>query len=62
MYMDNIKLFAKNVKELETLIQAVEIYNQDIGMEFGIEKFAILIMRSQKRHMTEGIFIIMSCY
>ena len=38
MYMDDIKLFAKNEKELETLIHAVRIYSQDIGMEFGIEK------------------------
>ena len=27
MYMDEIKLFAKNEKELETLIQAVRIYS-----------------------------------
>ena len=24
-------------------------------MEFGIEKYALLIMRNGKRHMTEGI-------
>ena len=28
MYMDDIKLFAKNEKELETLIHAVRIYSQ----------------------------------
>ena len=55
MYMNEIKLFAKKEKELETLIQAVRIYCQDIGMEFGIEKCATLILRSKKRHMTEGI-------
>ena len=33
MYMDDIKLFAKNEKELETLIHTVRIYSQDIGME-----------------------------
>ena len=27
MYMEGIKLFAKNEKELETLLQAVRIYN-----------------------------------
>ena len=31
MYMDDIKLLAKNEKELENLIQAVRIYSQDIG-------------------------------
>ena len=38
MYMDDIKLFAKNEKELEALIHPVRIYSQDIGMEFSIKK------------------------
>ena len=45
MYMDD-KLFAKNQKELETLIHTVRIYSQDIGMEFGIEKCAMRVMKS----------------
>ena len=49
------RLFAKNEKELETLIHAVEIYSQDIRMEFGIEKCANLIMKSGKQHITEGM-------
>ena len=55
MYMDDIKLFAKNVKERETLIHTVRIYSQDIGMEFGIEKCALLVMKSGKRHQTDWI-------
>ena len=35
--MDGIKLFAKKEKELETLIQVVKIYSQDIVMEFDIK-------------------------
>ena len=31
MWMDDVKLFAKNEKELETLIHTVRIYSQDIG-------------------------------
>ena len=50
MYMDDIKRFAKNEKELETLIQVVRIYSRDLGMEFRIEKCA---MKNGKRHMTE---------
>ena len=53
--MDGIKLFAKNEKELETLIHAVRIYSQDIGMEFGREKSTMLVMKSGKRHMTDGM-------
>ena len=54
MYMDDIKLFAKDEKELKPLIQTVRIYSQDIGMEFGIEKCAILIMKNGNGHMKEG--------
>ena len=55
MFMDNIKLFAKNKKELETLIHAVRIYNQDIGMEFGWEKCVMLVMKRGKWHLTDGM-------
>ena len=51
MYMDDVKLFAKNEKELETLIQMIRIYNQDIGIEFGNEKCAMVIMRNRKRQL-----------
>ena len=53
MYMDGIKLFAKKEKELETLIHAVRIYSQDIEMEFGIEKCAVLVIKTGKRHLTD---------
>ena len=51
--MNYIKLFAKNEKELETLINSVRIYSQDIGMEFGIENCAMLVMKSGKRDLTD---------
>ena len=55
IYMDGIKLFAKNEKELETLIHTVRIYNQDTEMEFGQEKCAVLVMKSGRRHLTDGM-------
>ena len=50
MYMDDI---FKNEKELETLIYTVRKYSQDIGMEFGIEKCAMLGRKNG--HMTDGM-------
>ena len=47
--MDDIKPFAENEKELETLIQTIGIYSQEVGMEFGILKCTMLIMKSAKR-------------
>ena len=40
---------------METLIHAVRIYSQDKGMEFGIEKCAMFVRKSGKRHMTNGM-------
>ena len=53
--MDNIKLFAKNEKGLKTVIHAVRLYSQDIGVEFCIEKFVMLVMKSGKWHLTDGM-------
>ena len=53
MSMNDIEFFAKKEKELETLIRVVRIFIPDIGKEFCIEKCAMLIMKSGKRHMTE---------
>ena len=49
MYVDGKK------KESETLIRAVRIKSDNIGMEFGIEKCAMLIIKSRKRQMRYGI-------
>ena len=55
MYMDDIKLFSKKEKGLVTLIHTVRIYSQDTGMKFGIEKCAMLVMKSGKRQLTDGM-------
>ena len=47
MYVDYIKLFAKNCKrKVEILIHPARIYSQDIGMEFGNENCVLLLMKS----------------
>ena len=55
MYIDDVKLFAKYEKETETLIHTVRIYSHDIGMKFGIENYAMLVMKSGKRHLADGM-------
>ena len=42
-------------KNWKPYIHRVRIYSQDIGMEFGIEKRPLLVMKSGKRHLTDGI-------
>ena len=53
MYMNDIKRFTKNEKELVTQIHAVRIYSHDIGLEYDIEKCVMLVMKSGKRYLTE---------
>ena len=49
--MDDIEFFF--FKKNERLIQTIGVYKKDIGMEFGIEKCVMLIMRSGKRQIAE---------
>ena len=38
LYMDDLKLFAKSEKEIDTLVRIVHVFSTDIGMEFGKKK------------------------
>ena len=51
------KLFAKNDKEIDSLVQTVRIFSDDIGMKFGLEKCAAVTMKRArgKRIHSDGI-------
>ena len=53
MFMGDIKWFTKNEKELKTRIQTIRMYSQDIGMEFGIETCAMLIIKRGEKKAEE---------
>ena len=55
LYMDDLKLFAKEEAALDALIQTVRVFSSDIGMEFGIEKCAVVIMKRGKMSNSNGI-------
>ena len=46
--MDDLKLFGKDEKKVDTLVNTVRIFSKDIGMEFGISKCAVLILKRGK--------------
>ena len=52
MYMDDTKLWAKNEVEWKTSIHSIRIF---IGMESGIEKCAMLVMKSGIWLLTDGM-------
>ena len=53
--MDDLKLYAKTPNQLDSLIQTVRIFSNDIGMKFGIENRAVLIIKRGKMTQSEGI-------
>ena len=53
--MDDLKLFSKSEEQTETLVRTVHIFSTDIGMEFGLKKCGILVMKRGKVVRCEGI-------
>ena len=53
--MDDLKLYSQIEKGLESLVQTVCVFSEDIGMEFGIKKCAILVMVKGKIVKSVGI-------
>ena len=46
--MDNLKLFAKSHDQVDSLVNAANTFSDNIGMEFGIKKFGVLILKRGK--------------
>ncbi|XP_065069753.1 uncharacterized protein LOC135694801 [Rhopilema esculentum] len=52
--MDDLKLYAKNVEQINSLVRTVHIFSTDIGMEFGIKKCGVLILKRGKIIRSKG--------
>ena len=48
LFMDDMKLFSKAVKQIDTLVKTVHVFSTNIGMEFGMKKCGILTMKKRK--------------
>ena len=55
LFMEDLKLYGKNENEIKGLVSTVEVFSQDVGMEFGIKKCGMIIMNRGKVKSTEGI-------
>ena len=53
--MDDLKLYSRSEKGLDSLVQTVCVFSEDVGMEFGIEKCAMLVMKKGKIVKSVGI-------
>ena len=46
--MDDLKLFAKWNDQIDSIVNTVYTFSEDIGMEFGIKKFGVLVLKRRK--------------
>ena len=56
VFMDDLKV--KDKAEIESLVSMVQLISQDIGMEFGIKKCGVVVLKRRKLHKSEGIKLI----
>ena len=50
-----MKLYSRSEKGLDSIVQTVPLFFEDIGMEFGIENCALLVMEKGKIVKSVGI-------
>ena len=59
LFMDDLlfylKLYSRSEKGFDSLVQTVRVFSEDIGMQFGIEKCAMLVMEKGKIVKSVGI-------
>ena len=53
-----MKLFGRNENEVDGLVSTTQMVSQDIGMEFGIKKCGVVIMKRGKLIKSDGIQLI----
>ena len=44
-FMDDLKLFGKRNDQIDSLVQTVFIFSEDIGAEFGLKKCRVVILK-----------------
>ena len=55
LFIDDLKLHSRSEKELDSLVQTVHVFSEDVGMEFGMEKCAMSVMEKGKIMKSVGI-------
>ena len=55
LFMDDLKFYSHNEKGLDPLVQTICVFSKDIGIEFGIEKCAMLVIEKGNIEKSVGI-------
>ena len=48
LFMNDLKLYAKSKREMDSLIQTVRIFPDHVEMVFGLEKYTVLVLKRQR--------------
>jgi hypothetical protein len=57
LYMDDLKVYGKSEVQMGSLVSSIHMFSEDIGMEFGVKKCGVLVMRRGKISDCEGIVL-----
>ena len=55
--MDDLKLFRKSDDQIDSLVQRVFTYREDIGMELGLKKCGVVILKKERLVKFDGIHL-----
>ena len=55
LFIDDLKLFAKDENEIDSLVTTVNVFSEDIGMMFGVQKCGVVVMKRGKVVSSDGI-------
>ena len=53
-----MKVYGTNKAEIESLVSTVQLISQDIGMEFGVKKCGVVVLKRGNLCESEGIKLI----
>ena len=55
LFMDDLKFHSRSEEGLDSLVQTVRVFSENLGMKFGIEKCAMLVTEKGKIVKSVGI-------
>lgn len=55
LYVDDIKLYAKNERDINSLIHLTRIYSENIEISFKLEKCDRMVVKREKVITTNGM-------
>ena len=55
--MDDLKRFGKSEDQIDSLVRTALIFSEDIGMEIGLKKCGVVILKKGKLVNLDGIHL-----